>query len=78
MEKIRGNKPIRVLINTYIDISQGNSLCNYLYLKLKWHVFCFIFHLFSPIKSENRKAEQVLLKGEGLHQWEAGGVKERG
>jgi hypothetical protein len=33
--------------------------------KLKCHVFCFIFSLFSP-KLESRKAEQVLLGEKGL------------
>jgi hypothetical protein len=46
-----------------MEISQGNSLCSYLYLKLKCHVFHLIFSLFSPTKSENRKEEQVLPRG---------------
>jgi hypothetical protein len=48
MKKIRGDKLIGVIIHTYMEISQGNSLCNYLYLKLECHFFCFIFsHFFS-------------------------------
>jgi hypothetical protein len=43
--------------------TQGNSLCNYLYLKLaKHHIshFTFIFYGFSSSKLENKKEEQVL------------------
>jgi hypothetical protein len=46
MKKIRGDKPIWVIIHTYIEISQGNSLCSYLYLKLKCHVFILSFLFF--------------------------------
>jgi hypothetical protein len=44
--------------------TQGNSLCSYLYLKLaKFHVSYFIHYAFSPTKSENGRAEQVLWWG---------------
>jgi hypothetical protein len=33
MKKIRGDKPVGVIIHTYMEISQGNSLYSYLYLK---------------------------------------------
>jgi hypothetical protein len=46
-----------------MEIPQGSSLCSYLYLKLNVMFFCFIFSLFSPTKSENRKAEQILPRG---------------
>jgi hypothetical protein len=39
-----------------MEISQGISLCSYLYLKQE-KVF---FYLFSSIKSENKRAEQVV------------------
>jgi hypothetical protein len=44
-----------------MDITQGNSLCSYLYLKLA-KMPCFSFYLlcFSSTKSENRRADQVL------------------
>jgi hypothetical protein len=45
MKKLRGDKPIGVTIHTYMEISQGNSLCSYLYLKVKCPVFSFIFSL---------------------------------
>jgi hypothetical protein len=65
MKKIRGGKPSGVIIHTYMEISQRNSLCSYLYLKLKCHVFHFIFSLMKLI---NRRAEQVLPSEEGWHQ----------
>jgi hypothetical protein len=51
MKKIRGDKPIGLIIHIYMELSQGNSQC---YLKLKCHVFHFIFSL------TNRRAEQIL------------------
>jgi hypothetical protein len=65
-------------LNICMEIPQGNSLCSYLYLKLKCHVFSFIFSLFSPTKSEHRRTEQVLPRREGWHRWEGKGVGERG
>jgi hypothetical protein len=60
-----------------MEISQGNSLYSYLYLKLKCHVFHFIFSLFPFTKSENKREEQVLHRGEDWQQWEEGGFGER-
>jgi hypothetical protein len=44
MKKIRGDKPIGVIIHVYMEISQGNSLCSYLYLKIQrtggWNKSC--------------------------------------
>jgi hypothetical protein len=57
MKKIRGGKSIGVTIYLYMETSQGNSLCSYLYHKQKCHVFLFLFFFF--IKSDNRRAEQV-------------------
>jgi hypothetical protein len=56
MKKIRGDKPIGVTIHIYMEISQGNSLCSYLYLKqakISWFSF-LSFLFFSSTKSENR------------------------
>jgi hypothetical protein len=62
-----------------MEISQGNSLCSHLYLKLKCHgFFCFIFSLFFSYKIENRRVEQDLAREEGWHQWERGSVGEWG
>jgi hypothetical protein len=61
-----------------VEISQENSLCGYLYLKLKCHIFHFIFSPFSPTKLENRRVEQVLPKREDWHQWEGENVGEGG
>jgi hypothetical protein len=45
-KKIRGDKPIGGIIHIYMEISQGNSLCNYLYLKQpKMSFFYFFFFL---------------------------------
>jgi hypothetical protein len=42
-----------------MGITEGNSLCSYLYLKLEKHnVSHFIFYVFSSTKSENRGTEQ--------------------
>jgi hypothetical protein len=60
-----GNKPVWIIINTYMEISQRNSLCSNPYLKLTHRVFHFISTLFSPIKAENRREEQILPRGEG-------------
>jgi hypothetical protein len=46
MKKMRGDEPIGVLIHTYVEISQGNSLHKYLYLK-QAKMSCFSFYLFS-------------------------------
>jgi hypothetical protein len=65
MKKIRGDKPIWAIIHTYMEIPQGNSQCSsFISHKLKCPVLHFIFSLFSPTKSENKRAEQVLPKGE--------------
>jgi hypothetical protein len=50
MKKIRGDKPIGVIIHTNMEISQGNSLCNAPDLKLKCHVVHFNLSLFFSYK----------------------------
>jgi hypothetical protein len=45
MKKIRGDKPVGIVIHIYREISQGNSLCSYL-RKLKCCSICFIFSSF--------------------------------
>jgi hypothetical protein len=52
-----------------MEISQGNSLCNYLN-QAKMSFFSFT-------KSENRKVEQLLPLGGRWYQWEGGGQEER-
>jgi hypothetical protein len=62
----------------YMEISQGNSLCSYLYLKqAKVLCFTFTFSHFSSTKSENRRVEKILPRGEVWHQWEGEGGGER-
>jgi hypothetical protein len=59
MKKIRGDKSIGVITHSYMEVSQGNSLYSHLYLKLKCHVFCFTFSLFSPTKLEEGRTNPV-------------------
>jgi hypothetical protein len=46
MKKNRGDEPIGVIIHTYMEIAQGNSLCSYLYLR-QAKMSCVSFYLFS-------------------------------
>jgi hypothetical protein len=54
MKKITGDKPVGIIIHTYMEISQGNSLCSYLYLK-QAKMSCFSFDLFSFFLLQNRR-----------------------
>jgi hypothetical protein len=64
----RGESIVAV-IHICMGTTQGISLCSDLYLKVaKHHVFHFSYYVFSSIKSENRRAEQVLPREE----WVAG------
>jgi hypothetical protein len=58
MKKIKGDKPSGIIIHSYIELSQGNSLCTNIYVKLKYHAFHHILSLFSSTKWENRRKEQ--------------------
>jgi hypothetical protein len=50
-----------------LEISKGNSLCSYLYLKqAKMSYFSFYLFSFFSTQLENRRAEQVLPSGGGL------------
>jgi hypothetical protein len=45
VKRTRGNEPVGVIINIYMEISQGNSPCNFLYLKqAKMSFFSFFFY----------------------------------
>jgi hypothetical protein len=45
MKKHRGDEPTVVIVHIYMEISQGNSLCSYSYLKqAKMSFFSFIFY----------------------------------
>jgi hypothetical protein len=59
MRKIRGDKPVEVIIRTCMEIPQGNSLC---LSQTSKNVIFYFFTLFffSSKKLENRRAEQVL------------------
>jgi hypothetical protein len=74
MKKNRGDESVGVTIHIYIymEISQGNSLCSYLYLKqIKISFFFFLF-FFHKVEQKGRagptwQGEGVLLPlGEGL------------
>jgi hypothetical protein len=65
MKKFKGYIPIGVIIHIYMEISQGNSLGTYLYLKQAKNVFHFIFSLFSSTKSENKSTQS-----ESWHLWQ--------
>jgi hypothetical protein len=60
MKKNRGDELIVVVVQIYMEMSQGNSLCSYLYLKQAKMSF---FFLFTSTKSEKKRAEQV---GDGV------------
>jgi hypothetical protein len=67
--KNRGDEPMQVIIHTYIEISQRNSLCRF----LKQTKISF----FSFTKSEKRRVEQILPGGRDLYHWKRGGGRER-
>jgi hypothetical protein len=54
MKKIGGDETIGVIICIYMGISQGNSLCSYLYLN-KAKISCFSFYLFSFFFYKNQR-----------------------
>jgi hypothetical protein len=72
MDKIRGDNPVGITIHPHMEIPQGNALCSYLYHK-QTKMSCFSLNLFSCTKLENRRAEQVLHRREGWHQWNGTG-----
>jgi hypothetical protein len=44
MKKKRENEPIEVIIHIYMEISQENSMCSYLYFKQEKMTFFFLFY----------------------------------
>jgi hypothetical protein len=72
MKKMKGDKPIED-INMYMEISQGNSLCSYLYLKQTKMSFFFFFLLQNQsTREQNRSCQREEF------QYEEGGRRERG
>jgi hypothetical protein len=55
------------LYDTHAWKQNKETLCSYLYIKLAKNAMFlfFIFYVFSSTKSENRRLEQVLLRGGG-------------
>jgi hypothetical protein len=67
MKKIRGDKPIGVIIHTHMEISQGNSLCKYLYFKqAKMSCFSFYFFSFFSYKIRKQEGRTSPIQGAGL------------
>jgi hypothetical protein len=53
MKKSRGDKPIGVTIHIYMEISEGNTLYTYLYLKhIKMSFFFFSSFFFYKIREQ--------------------------
>jgi hypothetical protein len=79
MKKIKGDKPIGIIIHTYMEISQENSLYSYLYLK-QAKMSCFSLYLVSFFSYKIGEQEGITspAKGESWHQWEEGGDGEKG
>jgi hypothetical protein len=71
MKKIKVDKSIGVIIHIYMEISQANSLCSYLYLKthllyqskiyLFPATFCPPENLFPPIPSNLKLASDIFV-----------------
>jgi hypothetical protein len=76
------DEPIGVAVHMCMEVTQGNSLCSYLYLKLaKTPCFSYsLFMFFSSTKSENRVCVYVAgWWGGGVwHRWEGRGSGEKG
>jgi hypothetical protein len=76
VKRNRGEEPFGVVIRVCMEISQGDSLCSYLYFKLA-KTSCFSFYLLSfCFYKIEQEAEQVLGGGD-WQQWKGGGGGER-
>jgi hypothetical protein len=73
MKKNRGDEPIWVIIHIYMEISQGNSLCSYLYLKQAKNVIFFLLQNWRT-RGQNKSCPRI----GGWYQWERGGDGVRG
>jgi hypothetical protein len=56
---------IRAIILICMEMTQKNSLCGYLYLKLAKTSFFSFYFCVSSTKWENRRTKQVLPRGRG-------------
>jgi hypothetical protein len=63
MKKIRGDEPTGVIIPIYIEIPQGNSLWNYLYLRQTKMSFFFFSFFFYKIGVGISRSGEVARKG---------------
>jgi hypothetical protein len=57
------DEPMCIAIHKCMEATLGISLYSYLYLKPAKTLFLFMSYVFSSTKSENKRAEQVLLPG---------------
>jgi hypothetical protein len=75
MKKITGDKPIGVIIHTYMEIPQRNTLCLY-QAKTSCFSFCLFFCFSYKIKEQEGGTSPA--QGEGLAPVGGGDVRERG
>jgi hypothetical protein len=72
LNSTRRDEPIGVVIHIYIETTQGNSLCSYLYLKLSktsyffFYLLCFFFY---KVGEQEGRTSPAQGRG-GWHQWE--------
>jgi hypothetical protein len=72
MKKIRGDEPIAVILHTYVEISQGNFLCSYFYLKqakmacFSFYLFCFFSYKIGEQEDRTNPAQEEVLGPVGV------------
>jgi hypothetical protein len=78
MRKIKGDKPVGVIIHIYMEISQGTSLCNYPNLK---QVSCFSFlsflFFFYKLREQEGRTGPVQRGGLLWGRWEVVGKADK-
>jgi hypothetical protein len=75
MKKIRADKPIGIIIHMFLEILQGNSLCNYLYLKQAKMLGIFFFFLLQNRRTGGQNRSSLRVQGGGWYQWRDGRVR---
>jgi hypothetical protein len=76
MKKMRGEKPVGVIIHIHMEISQGNSLYRYITLYMSQTIKNVMFSFFYLL-STSTKSGTGSVGGGGWHQWE-GEVVQKG
>jgi hypothetical protein len=77
VKRIRGEETAGAVIHICMEISQGNSLCSYLYLKLAKMSY-FAIYLLSFFFYKIRGVQNRFCQGWGWHQWRGGGGRDKG